>query len=163
MTEQTHGRRTENLRLLLTESAAQAMRAHAEETYPYECCGLLVGELDADGTRRIRTAYRARNLNTERARDRFQLDPQDWLRIDQEAAAAGLAILGCYHSHPDHPPRPSRTDAEHAFPEFSYVILSVRQGRLAGFRSWRFFESPDPAAQAIGLDGCFQEEEVGCF
>lgn len=137
-------------KLVVTDQVMEAIRQHAEETYPHECCGLFVGRLEDDGTRRVVRAERARNTNVERAHDRFELHPEDFLRIDEQARREGLEVIGCYHSHPDHPARPSAYDAERAFPAFSYMIVSVEKGRLTAARSWQFDD----------VKGQFDEEPV---
>ncbi len=131
----------------LGQDVLDAMTAHGEETYPRECCGLLVGRSDGT-TRTALEAHRAGNLNTERAHDRYSLDPGDWQRIDADARARGLDIVGIYHSHPDHPSRPSRTDFEHAWEGYSYVVVEVAKGRAASWRTWTKSETdfdPEPA------------------
>lgn len=128
-------------KLVVTDQVMDFVREHAEEDYPHECCGLFVGKIEADGTRRVVRAERARNTNVERAHDRFELHPEDFLRIDREAREDGLEVIGCYHSHPDHPARPSQYDAERAFPAFSYMIVSVEKGKLVDATSWQFDDS----------------------
>ncbi|MBI2566035.1 MAG: M67 family metallopeptidase [Candidatus Schekmanbacteria bacterium] len=110
-----------------------AMIAHAEETYPHECCGLFAGDRQA---RRVDTVHRAANLNQERARDRYELDPQDFLAFDRALRGTGREILGVYHSHPDHPAIASETDRSRAWPDYSYIIVSVQGGRVADVKSW---------------------------
>ena len=121
---------------------------HTEESYPNECCGLMVGTVAGDA-RVVYTFRRCKNLNTERARDRYQLDPRDMLRTQQEFENTPYDIVGIYHSHPDHPSRPSQTDTDAAFEGYSYVIVSVRNGSVASANSWvlneserRFYEEP---------------------
>lgn len=128
-------------KIVIPQTVMERVRQHAEETYPHECCGLFVGHVDADGLRRVVRAERARNTNTERAHDRFELHPEDFLRIDREARAEGYEVIGCYHSHPDHPAEPSEYDAERAFPAFSYLIVSVQQGKSTDAYSWQFNEA----------------------
>ncbi len=97
--------------LIIGDEALQEMTAHAEGGYPHEVCGLLLGEVDAASSlRRVRQAKRARNLDLERANNRYELDPTDYLRIDAQARQRGLSVVGVYHSHPEHPARPSETD-----------------------------------------------------
>lgn len=114
--------------------AELASLAHAG--YPDETCGLLLGN-DSDGGCRVVCQRPARNLNRERARDRFELDPADYLAAETAAAAAGLTVVGVWHSHPDHPAQPSSTDLAMAWPGWSYVILSVAGGGVVDLRSWR--------------------------
>jgi proteasome lid subunit RPN8/RPN11 len=105
--------------------------------YPRETCGLLLGATEG-GARTVEAARRARNLEVERARDRYELDPQDFLSAAHEAAGRGLEIVGVWHSHPDHPALPSETDREMAWPGWSYLIVSVGASGAADWRSWRF-------------------------
>jgi proteasome lid subunit RPN8/RPN11 len=112
--------------LRIGAAALEVVRAHAEEGYPNEICGVLIGPA---GKGWISEARRARNAVIERARDRYEIDPVDQLRIQRECDAGGLEILGYYHSHPDHPARPSVFDTERAWAGMLYLIVSVAQGR----------------------------------
>jgi proteasome lid subunit RPN8/RPN11 len=121
---------------------------HTEASYPHECCGLMIGTMK-DGTRVVHTFRKCRNLNTERAHDRYDLDPLDMLRVQREFENGPWDIVGIYHSHPDHPSRPSQTDTDRAWPDYSYVIISVQKGTVASANSWvlneaerRFYEEP---------------------
>jgi len=129
--------------LIIGDEALQEMTAHAEEGYPHEVCGLLLGEVDAASSlRRVHEAKPARNLNRERAGTRYELDPNDYLRIDAEARQRGLAVVGTYHSHPDHTAQPSETDRLSAAEvwemaeSWSYLILAVIAGKVTSWRSW---------------------------
>jgi len=104
--------------------------------YPEETCGLLLGR-QAVGLVRVRELLQARNLNRERAGDRFLLDPQGFIRGDALARRLGLEIVGIWHSHPDHPARPSATDLAAAWAGWSYMIASVSRGGMEELRSWR--------------------------
>jgi proteasome lid subunit RPN8/RPN11 len=126
---------------------------HTEASYPNECCGLIIGKPDREG-RVAHTFRKCRNLNKERARDRYELDPLDMLRAQREFENTEWDIVGIYHSHPDHPSRPSKTDTDAAFPGYSYVIISVREGTVASANSWvlnegekKFYEEPLVAIQ----------------
>ena len=119
------------------------IHAHASEAYPHECCGILIGTRRAD-SRAVASLRRAGNLNTERARDRYLMDPQDQLAAEKEARAQGLEVLGYYHSHPDHPALPSATDSEQSWENVSYLILSVEGGRPSASAS--FFRNPSQSA-----------------
>ncbi len=127
--------------LALDDASAARMSALAEGGYPHEVCGLLVGTCE-DGVRRVREVHPAENLNRARAADRYDLSPADYARIERAAAARGLAVVGIYHSHPDHPSRPSETDRAQAAgiwgsaESWSYVILEVAKGKVASWRSW---------------------------
>ena len=122
------------------------IRAHAEAGYPHEVCGILSGDA-AGGAVRVRRVLRARNLNTERARDRYEMDPAAQVEADRAARAEGLEIVGFYHSHPDHPPRPSPTDAAHAWPGYVYVICRVTKEGMRELRAWVFAERGGEAAE----------------
>ncbi len=104
---------------------------HAEEGYPYEVCGVLIGR-----GKEIETFRKCRNINTERAHDRYELDPGSFLEADGWARENGMEILGIYHSHPDHPSLPSETDRARAWPGWIYLIVSVFQGRYRGYNAW---------------------------
>ncbi|HYD60325.1 MAG TPA: M67 family metallopeptidase [Noviherbaspirillum sp.] len=108
----------------------------AEVAYPYEICGLLIGQR-TPGDHVIKGVTQAANLNRERAHDRYELDPQDFLDADTAAREQGLEVLGVWHTHPDHPARPSETDRLAAWPEWSYVILEVTGEGVRDVRSWR--------------------------
>lgn len=107
--------------------ALDAIREHGRETYPEECCGALLG-VAADGGVRVARLERMDNTRSEERRRRYSIDPLDYARVEREADAAGLQIVGFYHSHPDHPAVPSEYDREHGFPFFHYVLVAVRAG-----------------------------------
>ena len=117
--------------LTLGAGVADAIRAHGRETYPHECCGALVG---ADGV--VSATVPLPNTTEEGPRRRFLVRPGDYQQAEQAATAAGRALLGFYHSHPDHPAQPSQYDLDHAWPSFSYVIVSVMDGQPGDLRSW---------------------------
>jgi len=104
--------------------------------YPHETCGLLLGHVQ-DQFVEVKEAAIARNLNVERAADRYELDPAAFVAADAQARAAGMDIIGIWHSHPDHPARPSQTDRAAAWTGWSYVILSVSRDGVEDLRSWR--------------------------
>jgi len=109
----------------IARAAIEAVRTHGAEGYPHEICGILLGPR---GGRTATEARRARNIVVERARDRYEIDPRDHIRIQKEADANGHDILGYYHSHPDHPAQASRFDTERAWAGYVYVIVSVANG-----------------------------------
>lgn len=123
-------------RISLPGPLREELATIAIDGYPYETCGVLVGAC-AGGEVRIERVFQARNLNTERARDRYVLDPDDLMSADLAAREAGLEIVGFWHTHPDHPARPSETDREAAWDGYSYVILSVSGAGVEDLRSWR--------------------------
>ncbi|OFW04411.1 MAG: hypothetical protein A3I61_11360 [Acidobacteria bacterium RIFCSPLOWO2_02_FULL_68_18] len=121
--------------LVLQPGVADAIRRHGAETYPNECCGALVGR---DGA--VWAAYALPNTTEEGPRRRFRVRPEDYQDAERQASARGAELLGFYHSHPDHPARPSQYDLDHAWPSFSYVIVSVRAGVPQDMASWRLRE-----------------------
>ncbi|MEM7355468.1 MAG: M67 family metallopeptidase, partial [Acidobacteriota bacterium] len=111
-------------RLHLPDALRHELARLVEASYPFEACGVMVGRTEAERVL-VEDIFQARNLNVERARDRFLLDPQDFLAADKAARARGLDIVGIWHSHPDHPARPSITDLEAAWEGYSYLIIST--------------------------------------
>jgi proteasome lid subunit RPN8/RPN11 len=130
--------------LRLSREEYDALRQHGEETYPYECCGLLLGHLDEDGTRVVTSTARAGNTRTDSPHNRYNIDPLDQIRIQREARERGEDVIGYYHSHPDHPARWSSTDlAEAHWPGVSYVITSVEKGKSAATNSFELTSSDE--------------------
>ena len=117
---------------MLTAEVVEAIAAHGGETYPNECCGALIGR---DG--QVTETLALPNTTEEGPRRRFLVRPGDYRAAEERAKERGADLLGFYHSHPDHPARPSQYDLDHAWPFFSYVILSVRNGEAGDLRSWR--------------------------
>ena len=123
--------------LSLTDAHDAEMRGHGERDYPYECCGLLVGRFAGGGRKEVVETYPISNAREEEAkRNRFLIRPEELLRGERHARARGLDVVGFYHSHPDDEAVPSRYDLEHAWPTYSYIVVSVRQGRAVALRSW---------------------------
>jgi proteasome lid subunit RPN8/RPN11 len=109
-----------------------SIRRHGEETYPHECCGVLLGHIDDDGVRAVTSTARAGNTRTDSAHNRYNIDPKELVRIQREGRERGEEIIGFYHSHPDHPAQWSKTDlAEAHWFGCSYVITSVEKGKAA--------------------------------
>jgi proteasome lid subunit RPN8/RPN11 len=106
------------------------LRLHGEETYPHECCGVLVGEFDEAGTKTVQRVTPCGNTRTDSPQNRYHIGPAELVRIQREAGLAGQDILGFYHSHPDHPAQWSATDlAEAYWTGCSYVITSIEKGK----------------------------------
>lgn len=132
-------------RLLISPRHLHAIHRHAAMTYPEECCGILIGRHStaaADGTgaeegAHVERVLSANNARGDRRQDRYLIEPKTILAAHREAQAVNLDIVGYYHSHPDHPARPSETDREFAWPGVSYVIVSVEAGEPVATRSWR--------------------------
>ena len=118
--------------LHVTRAVNEEIRRHGAETYPHECCGALYG---ADGV--VTATLALPNTTDEGPRRRFLVRPQDYQEAERRASELGAELLGFYHSHPDHPARPSQYDLDHAWPFFSYIIVSVRNGAAEAMTSWR--------------------------
>jgi len=127
-------------KLVLTPSQVEQIGAEGAQSYPNECCGIMIGRDVSDGTcvRRIveRLEPMANVFDAAQQRRRFAVDPVALMRAEKSAAAAGTLVVGFYHSHPDHPARPSEYDREHAWPFYSYVIVAVAQGAAGEMTSW---------------------------
>jgi proteasome lid subunit RPN8/RPN11 len=134
--------------IVLAEGVAEAIRAHGQETYPNECCGALIGR---DG--QVSEAFALPNTTEEGPRRRFLVRPADYRAAESRASARGLELLGFYHSHPDHPAQPSQYDLDHAWPFFSYVIVSVREGQARELRSWRLRDDRSQFDEEDVLEG----------
>ena len=127
--------------LWISRHLADKIRAHGAETYPYECCGALLGRdaeaMDPEAVREVLALFPLVNRRDDSPRNRFSLTGQDVLDADRAAQKQGMEVIGWYHSHPDHPARPSQYDQDHAWPWYSYVIVSVQNGAPQDMTSWR--------------------------
>ena len=121
--------------LSISKELAERIRAHGAETYPHECCGALLGR--DNEPREILGLFPLINRRDDSPRNRFSVTAQDVLDAEKSARQQGLDVVGWYHSHPDHPARPSEYDRDHAWPWYSYVIVSVAQGQPQDMTSWR--------------------------
>lgn len=118
--------------LKIPQSAYTLLRAHGEETYPYECCGVLLGHFGYNDTKVVTRAARCGNTRDDSPHNRYQIDPRELIRVQREGRERGEEIVGFYHSHPDHPARWSTTDlADAHWFGCSYVITSVERGKAA--------------------------------
>ena len=120
-----------NQRLTITSGVDAAIRIHGQETYPHECCGALVGR---DGA--VTAVVALPNTTDEGPRRRFMVRPSDYQLAERRATELGGELLGFYHSHPDHPARPSQYDLDHAWPTFAYIIVSVADGSASDMTVW---------------------------
>ena len=132
-------------KIRMSAELAEEIRRHGAEAYPEECCGALLGR---DGTgedkesrgREIVELLRLTNQREDSPQNRFSVAPREVIAADRAAQALGLEVVGWYHSHPDHPARPSEYDREHAWPWYSYVIVKVEKGEAREMTSWRLKE-----------------------
>jgi proteasome lid subunit RPN8/RPN11 len=134
---------SEALNLGINEALAEMIRQHAAESYPNECCGALLGR-DANAAanparaaREVLEIFPLVNRRQDSPRNRFFVTAEDAHDADKAAQAQGLDLIGWYHSHPDHPAKPSEYDREHAWPWYSYIIVSVQNGNPRDMTSWR--------------------------
>src|SRR6478736_6997980 len=134
-------------RLTITSGVNAAIRAHGQETYPHECCGALVGR---DGV--VTATVALPNTTDEGPRRRFMVRPSDYQLAERRATELGGELLGFYHSHPDHPARPSQYDLDHAWPNFHYVIVSVMSGSARDMTVW-FLKEDRSSFDEGTLDG----------
>ena len=122
--------------LRIREELSGRIRAHGAETYPHECCGALLGS-DREDAREIAEVVPLTNQRNDSPRNRFSITPEDVRDAEAAARKAGLDLIGWYHSHPDAPARPSEFDREHAWPWYSYIIVSVQDRVPRDMNSWR--------------------------
>lgn len=122
---------------MLDRKSYEAIRRHGEETYPHECCGVLLGRIQEENGRIVSSTARATNVRTDSPQNRYGIDPKELIRIQHTARGRGEDIVGFYHSHPDHPAQWSPTDLEEAhWIGCSYVITSVNLGKAAETNSF---------------------------
>jgi len=139
--------------LRLNEQVYHAIRRHGEETYPHECCGVLLGR-SADAVNEVEDAVRAGNTRTDSAHNRYNIAPQELVKIQRQSRERGLDIVGFYHSHPDHPAQWSKTDfAEAHWLGCSYVITAVEKGVAKATNSFLLAGSTEE-------DKAFEDEAV---
>ena len=131
--------------LRLTQSCYDSLRRHGEQTYPHECCGVLLGGFDDDGTKTVARVVPAGNTREDSPHNRYNIDPKELIRIQREGRERGEDIVGFYHSHPDHPAQWSPTDlAEAHWFGCSYVITSVEKGKAAVTNSFELTGTDEP-------------------
>jgi proteasome lid subunit RPN8/RPN11 len=134
----------------IDQNQLEEIRAHGVRDYPYECCGLLLGRFGPDG-KSVNETFPISNAREESAkRNRFLITPEELMRGEQYARANDLEIVGFYHSHPDSPAMPSQYDLEHAWPTYSYIIVSTRGNEATDLFSWE--QEPDRSR--------FNQEEI---
>jgi proteasome lid subunit RPN8/RPN11 len=121
----------------LTKEQITEIERHGEREYPFECCGLLIGSFAENGEKTVVEIFPIENAREESAKhNRSLITPRDLMRGERFGRERKLDVVGNYHSHPDHPARPSQFDLDHALPVWSYVIVSVEKGKAAQVRSW---------------------------
>jgi proteasome lid subunit RPN8/RPN11 len=136
-------------RILLEDIAREASSA-----YPFEGCGALLGE-----SGHARVMLPLPNTEPDRPRVRFEVSPKDYLRVEREAEARGLRLLGFWHSHPDHPARPSATDQEYAWQGLLTVIVSVQKGRPRDIGAWEV-RGPELPFEPVEIESPFFSDDL---
>jgi len=135
--------------LKIAQSHYDALRHHGEETYPYECCGVLLGRAD-DEARVVTSVARCGNTREDSPQNRYNIDPKEFIHIQREARERGEEVIGFYHSHPDHPAHWSQTDlAEAHYLGHSYVITSVERGKAAVTNSFELIGGDEEHKQFV--------------
>ena len=123
--------------LTIHNAQLSAIREHGEQDYPYECCGLLLGKFGSDGAKSVVETFPISNAREDSAkRNRFLITPEELLRGEGYARSKQLDVVGFYHSHPESPAVPSQYDLEHAWPTYSYIIVSVMSEKAVDLFSW---------------------------
>ena len=143
---------TESTTVSISVELAERIRNHGAESYPHECCGALLGRDpglggDRKGPREVIDCLPLVNRRDDSPNNRFSIAPLDVIEADRVAQARGIDLIGWYHSHPDHPAKPSEYDRNHAWPWFSYIIVSVRAGVPEEMTSWRLNDDRSEYAQ----------------
>jgi proteasome lid subunit RPN8/RPN11 len=138
--------------ITIAEEQLTEIREHGIRDYPYECCGLLLGRFEQD-TKTVTETYPISNAREESAkRNRFLITPEELMKGERYARQHKLEVVGFYHSHPDSPAVPSQYDLEHAWPTYSYIIVSTSADRANDLFSWE--QEPDRSR--------FNQEEIQC-
>ncbi len=119
----------------IDDQAWTAMLAHAGEAYPNECCGAMIGRI-ADGVKSVQRAVRLDNAYAGSQKARYEIRPEDLLEADRVARCDGLDLIGIYHSHPDCDAYFSETDLKNSCPWYSFLVVSVRDGRFDHANCW---------------------------
>ena len=139
--------------LKITARDYAEIRRHGEETYPHECCGVLLGQMDGD-VRSVTSTARCGNTRIDSPQNRYHIDPKELVRIQRQGRERGEDIIGFYHSHPDHPAQWSKTDLEEAhWIGCSYVITRVAQGKADMTNSFELTGSDE-------ADKAFADERI---
>jgi proteasome lid subunit RPN8/RPN11 len=138
--------------LKISPRLLERIREHGRRDYPHECCGLLLGNVN-HSVKSVISLKPVTNSRMDSPQNRYLISPHEWLEAERETRKEGLDIVGIYHSHPDHPSRPSEFDRENAFPWYSYVIVSITGGKPEDLRSWLLRDDRSE----------FEPEDLVCF
>ncbi|MDR2345528.1 MAG: M67 family metallopeptidase [Planctomycetaceae bacterium] len=122
--------------IVINETKIAEINKHAEQEYPNECCGALLGKIDSADRKVIELIPISNNREPETQHNRFLIRPEEFLECEKKALKQNLDLIGFYHSHPDHKSVPSDYDLNHALPVYSYIIVSVKSGNADELTSW---------------------------
>jgi proteasome lid subunit RPN8/RPN11 len=128
------------MQITLNPDHMRAIEAHLEAAYPNEGAGFVLGRVDGERVMIKELLPLANRREAEAQHNRYELGPHDFMQAEDAAEARGLDLVGVFHSHPDHPNRPSEFDRAHALPNFSYLITTVAQGKAGATRAWRLLD-----------------------
>ena len=128
------------MKIRVTPQCLEIINIHAEESFPEECCGFMLGKEEPNGIRYIEEVYKISNSKEENRKRRYLIEPGQHLKAERYAREKHLDILGVYHSHPNHPSTASEFDRIHAMPFWSYLIISCMNGKRDQIQSWRLRE-----------------------
>ena len=126
--------------LNITQTIVDSFLSHSEKEYPHECCGFILGQFKDEEVFGVEYLP-VSNIKEENRERRFLIDPLTYKKAEDKADDQGMSIISIVHSHPDHPDKPSDFDQDHAWPGFSYIIISVQNGKIASYRSWQLNEN----------------------
>jgi proteasome lid subunit RPN8/RPN11 len=125
--------------IILKEPAYRYIIRHATETYPEECCGIIIGTI-LNGRRVITEVRETKNTHSENHTRRYLISPDEYRKAEEHARSEKKEIIGFYHSHPDHPAIPSDFDREYAWPWFLYIIIEIRNADIREIRGWQLHD-----------------------
>ena len=137
------------MKVKVIKNALEEMQAHAESTFPNECCGFMFGD-----DREVRSVTAIMSVNNSKQGDqrrRFEISALDYINAERYALEKNIVLLGVYHSHPNHPAKPSKYDLKQAVPYFSYIIISVMDGKEEKTTSWRLDQNEEFEEEHIAI------------
>ncbi len=129
------------MQLALSAKQLTKITQHCQDAYPYEGCGILLGRIESDRKVVVDVLPTSNDREEGAKHNRYLIPPEALLQGELQAEERGLEVIGYFHSHPDHPARPSEFDREHAWPWYSYLITAVHKGQAVASRSWQLREN----------------------
>jgi len=138
------------MEVVIPSEAIKSIHDIAEQAYPFECCGFLFGHVGDQI--QIRQVQAVENDSAENQKVHYTIPPTEFMKAERYAVEKNIQLIGVFHSHPDHSPRPSGRDLADALPELSYLITSVYQGQAINTRSWRLSDSRQFREESIHIE-----------